>query len=63
VLGECFPSYNAGFMTEALSSSRNMFGRKADPQGKQEIVNLLSRPSLASKEIDTAVDGIKMQIA
>ena len=33
-----------------------------DPQERQEIVNLLSRLSLASKEIDTIVDGIKMQI-
>ena len=33
-----------------------------DPQGRQEVVNLLSRLSLASKEIDTIVDRIKMQI-
>ncbi len=33
-----------------------------DPQERQEVVNLLSRLSLASKEIDTIVDGIKMQI-
>ena len=40
-----------------------MFGRKVDPQERQEVVNLLSRLSLASKEIDTAVDGMKMQMA
>ena len=39
-----------------------MFGRKVDPQERQEIVNLLSRLSLTFKEIDTVVDGIKMQI-
>ena len=33
-----------------------------DPQERQEVVNLLSRLSLASKKIDTVVDGIKMQI-
>ena len=33
-----------------------------DPQKRQEVVNLLSRLSLASKKIDTVVDGIKMQI-
>ena len=33
-----------------------------DPQERQEVVNLLSRLSLASKGIDTVVDGIKMQI-
>ena len=33
-----------------------------DPQERQEIVNLLSRLSLTFKEIDTVVDGIKMQI-
>ena len=33
-----------------------------DPQERQGIVNLLSRLSPASKEIDTVVDGIKMQI-
>ena len=39
-----------------------MIGRKVDPQERQEVVNLLSLLSLASKKIDTAVDGIKMQI-
>ena len=34
-----------------------------NPQERQEVVNLLSRLSLASKEIDTAVDGMKMQMA
>ena len=33
-----------------------------DPQERQEVVNLLRQLSLASKEIDTIVDGIKMQI-
>ena len=40
-----------------------MFGRKVDPQERQEVVNLSSLLSLASKEIDTAVDGMKMQMA
>ena len=62
VLQEWFPPYNAGFITETLSSSRNMFGRKVDPQDRQEIVNLLSRLSLASKGTDKVVDEIKMQI-
>ena len=39
-----------------------MFGRKVDPQKRQEVVNLLSRLSLASKEIATAVDEMKMQM-
>ena len=33
-----------------------------DPQERQEVVNLLRQLSRASKEIDTIVDGIKMQI-
>ena len=39
-----------------------MFGRKVGSKEGQEVVNLLSRLFLASKEIDTVVSGIKMQI-
>ncbi len=39
-----------------------MFGRKVGPEERREIVNLLSRLSLASKKIDTVANGIKMQI-
>ena len=38
-----------------------MFWRKVDPNERREVVNLLGQLSLASKEIDTAVDRMKMQ--
>lgn len=40
-----------------------MLWRKVDPDERQEVINLLVKLSLASKEIDRAADRMKLQFA